>query len=48
MENSPYSSVNDFNPIRPTTGSKLNEMVGGQVESNRRQGTFGLFTGELL
>lgn len=48
MENSLYCSVNDFNLIRPTAGSKLNETVGGQVELNGRQGTFGLFTGELL
>lgn len=49
MGSIPYNSVNDFNPISPTAGSKLDEKVEGQVELNGRQGTFGLFTGgELL
>lgn len=51
MESIPYISMNDFNPIRLTAGSKLHESVGGQIELSEKEGTFGLRDstgGELL
>lgn len=44
----PYSSGNDFISISPTTGSKLDERVGGQGDLDGSQETFCLFTGGKL
>ena len=51
MGSIPYIKLSDFNPIRSTAGSKLLKRIGGQIELNEKEGTFGLRDstgGELL